>query len=569
MGVRRDYDPVALAHALALNEQQRREDPLRYFKCMSWAQERYIVELFAGREVYAHAGNSGGKTAVGIWCDLAPCRGIEEVRGYYLDCGKCGAQSDPRDKHEKCVRCGGELRERRLKIPRFEPPVTWGLGGPTYKLMAVSSLPMIRALLGSWPYQEIRQGNRNTVVTFVIKHERSTGTEPDETWSQLFVFPYDGERPEAARLDGFHCDEPPPPDFLNAFRTRKKATRRLYRGITATPLKRLEWEPILSQFPAELLKVEGGKVRMQWSVYDNTALTPEDLRQIEENMGGMSPEERRARLMGDHTDMGSGSCPFDAGTLDEMEAGCREPKREALRVERETDTSSGRRLQVVSFDLETWFDFEPGDVYFMTADTGKGIKDGKHDPDCFHVWSRRKKALCARVNEYLGGYGLGQAMALVGRRYGYCEADPAVTGGYGESVLSGLRQAGYQHIAHNQRHDRPGRWMQRLGFHESPTSNAEWFGAMESALKTRGVTILSRDVVRCLKDLIKDETGKILGGPGYHDEDWVCAGRAVYKLGFGSADGPRVMAPQPGTIGGLLDMVRRSRRQAVGVPERW
>ena len=564
------YDFEALAHAMAVADAERRSFPLKNFGCRSWAQEKYIRSVLSGLDTYWHSGNGSGKSLGSVALDTAILTGLSELGGYYLRCPRCVKDFDPREHPAECPKCRAELVRTVIEIPVLRPPVSWGLGVPTYKIAAGSTLPMIRFLLGKHPHVELRQGNRNTVTQIMVRHALSDSLEePDETWSTLFVLPYDGERPEGLRLDGGHCDEPPPEDFLDALRTRKKAARRLYLGISATPIKSAEWMPIRSQYPDELLTPENGRIRIQSSVYDNTALTGEDIAEIEKNLAHRRPAVRLARLMGEHTN-DDGDNPFDPDVLAEMLEKCREPKVEEVRIEREVDTSDGRRLRPMLVRVESWLEPDETDVFFITADIGKGIRDGKHDPCCLHVWSRRRRTLAARVNEYLGGYGLAQIAARLARKYGNCEVDPPTAGGYGEAFLSGLRQAGYYRIAHNKRHDRPGSWMQRLGFTESRSSNAEWFGAMEAAFSTRSVTIWSKDAVRTLMDLVKDENGKIEAGPGHHDEDWVCAGRAVYKLSFdtGKKREWKENDPRAG-VNRLLRMLRRDEARASIPVERW
>lgn len=561
----------AFAFALEASRAAREADPLKHYRCMSWAQERYIKEMYVGLlDTYWHSGNNGGKTMGGTFCDLAACRGITSVTGYYRECARCHADNDPREHPVKCGKCGGALRDKRIVLPQLKPPVSWGVGVPSYKVFAGSGLPMIRALLGTWPCVEIRQGNRNTVTQVLIRHELSKSkSEPDETWSTMFIFPYDGEMPEGVRLDGYRCDEPPPAHFLDALRTRKKAGKPMRAGITATPMERTVWEPILSQYPAELLKPEGRRFRIQSSVYDNAALTAADIREIEQNLKGRPKSVVRARLMGDHEDF-SGDCPFDLATLDAWEKACEEPRRVRVQVQREVDSDGARRIMMVPVMLEFWEPHDPQDFYLVVGDPGKGIRDGKHDPDCAHVWSRRKRKLVARMNDHIGGYALGHIMAIFGQRYGNAPVHPAVTGGYGESVLNGLRSAGYHYIGRERREVKPGQWSSRLGFWESLTSNNEWKEAVEDAIASRSVTIPSLDVVRCLKNLVVDENGKVLGGGGHHDEDWVCAGRAIYLL----ADRAMRPADPPapvGTLEWLHQQAQKARRAPAfgGVPERW
>jgi len=527
-----------VALRLQLHDEDRRANPLRYFRLMSWAQEK-LVETCGRAEVYWHSSNLSGKTTAGCALDLAFLMGLPGLHA---------------------------MDGRLIKIPVLRPPVTWALGVPSYKIAAGSSLLALRALLGAHPHVEQSQGGKDMVTSILIKHARSRSDEPDETWSKLFVFPYDGTEPEGVRLDGWHCDEPPPPRFLDALRTRKKAGHRLYGYITATPIDFQTWGPILKQYPDEMLKIEHGRMRMQSAVYDNKALTPEDIRQLEESLRD-SPL-RNARLLGEHVDA-SGACPFDAGALDDMVRSAQTPKRiDEITVEREVDVGGpgygSRVLRQIRCRVEVWDDYEAGDSYLIVCDPGKGIKDSRHDPDCAHVWSRRRKKLVARFNEYVGGFGLGGLCARLGRRYGSAEVDPAVTGGYGEAVLAGLRHAGYGNIARNDKEAAPGVVAGLFGFTENREQRNAWRLAMEEAVAGRLVTIPSRDVLACLKTIVIDDKGKILEGPR-HDEDWVCAGRAVWRL----LRQPNSGAARRETMADMFARLKFAQHKRKGVQEVW
>lgn len=560
------------ATALELHTQRREDFPLRYFRCMSWAQEQWIRSMFIGLlDTYWHSGNAGGKTAGGTFTDLAACCGIDHVVGYYRVCPEHGLL-DPRDHPLHCPTCGAPLADNRIALPVIKPPVTWGIGFPSYKLFATSGLPMVRHLLGKWPHVEAHQGNRNTVTQFFIRHRDSKSTDqPDETWSTLFTFPYDGEQPESARLDGWRCDEPPPAEFLDALRMRVRKGRPLRGGITATPLARSTWEPILSQYPDAPLAADAGRIRIQSSVFDNLALTDGEKADIIQRLNRRPKSVQRARLYGDHQDM-SGDCPFDLNILEEMEAACTPPMRiDRIPIQRKVEGEHSQDRVVVTVEFHVWDDYQPGDRCFITADVGKGIRDGKHDPDCCHVWSERRRKLLGYVNAPIGGYGLGRLLAMLAPRYGNAMVDPAVTGGYGEAVLDGIHDGNYWLISREQRESAPGKRSSRLGFWESRTANNEWREAVETALALRNVTIPARDVIVCLKNLVVGESGeKIKGGKGSHDEHWVCAGRAIFRLGAGHQyqpllDSNAIRAP----ISALQTLIERARVRMERPEERW
>jgi hypothetical protein len=228
--------------------------------------------------------------------------------------------------------------------------------------------------------------------------------------------------------------------------------------------------------------------------------------------------------------------------------------------------------------LEVWAEHDPRDAYFGVIDVGKGIDDGKHDPDCLQVWSRRRRMLVARYNGYLGGLGIATLAAEVGQRYGMARLYPLVTGGYGEIVLSTLGRIGYRKIAYKERPDRPGVWQTTLGVNETAALRASWVEAMQSALAENSLTILSREVLESFRGLVVDESGKVLAGPEYHDEDWSCGGYAAWILAQASAGMAPICMETPAERSVREDLARvRAMREFMSpasmddleVPERW
>lgn len=469
--------------------------------------ESYWRAVEAGLDTYLHGANLSAKSRGGGAYDLAKCVGLDRLLAF---------DGTP------------------IPISVLRPPVRWGLGVETYKLAGPGPLDAIRTLLGDWPHKENAQDH-----TFTIKH---LAARDESEWSVLYVYPYDGPPPESGRLDGVRMDEPPPVRHLDALWTRWKLGRRLYRSITATPIDRRTWYPIRSLYPDALDVSQGGRIRIQSALWDNWMLPEWQVEEIKrqfrwgERDAKGRPLWRRiaaARLLGEHVDdTGSGAFEHLDEQLERWLARARDPHEVRVKVQREQDTEDGRVLVEIACTVEILHKYDASDVYVITADTGKGIADGKHDPDCAHVYALRAKKLVARVNDYLGGYGLGQLLALLARRYGNALVDPAVTGGYGEAVLSGLRQAGYGRIFHQQTVTKPGDQRVQLGHTETETLRNECIGALEWALGGDAVLIESKAVIQCLRDCVKDERGKIVGGPasGWHDEDLICAGRGCWHI---------------------------------------
>jgi len=475
--------------ALLAGEQERRRDPIAFWKCSSWAQELFIRSVVRCISVYGHAGNRAGKTEVGCVLDL----GFTQGRPFLLD-----QLGDP------------------IALPVLKPPVVWALGVKSYKLGGAASIQTLRTLLGEWDYREEHAGAPDNVSLFRIRHLKARN---ESEWSRLYVFPYDGPDPEGPGLDGWHCDEPPPPSFLETLRFRKRRGRDLRGYITGTPLNKHArngkpgWAPILEQYPAELAKEVEGRMRLQWSSQDNNALTEADKRVLREEAAKLG-KIGLARLNGDHVD-DTGGGPWPRVDWDAWLADCVPPIRvERMTVQGERDDASGRKLVPVSFDLQVYEDPQAGDLYYIPGDPAKGMKDGVHNPDGIHVWSRRRRKLCARVNEHLGGWALAEAMSKLHERYNEGLCDPLQTGGYGGVTLSVLRQRGVRNIANTFRETDRGAKAGSLGSTETVAFREGGLDYIEQMLMTRSGTIPSEEVVRCLMSCIVDSAGKIIAGPG-------------------------------------------------------
>ena len=308
-----------------------------------------------------------------------------------------------------------------------------------------------------------------------------------------------------------------------------------------TPIDSREWEPIKKQYPEPLLTIVKGRARIQASVYENKFLhlrdcpgyhgagncgcsCPDILKAEEKNEGSLW---RKARLLGEHVNA-EGSNPFDHGTLQRWLDSCREPdQRITLTVNAERDKPSGRVTIPVSCTFDVWGEIDPHDVYIVLVDPARGISDGKHDPDGLHVWSRRRRAQVGRVNDYLGGWGLGLAAVEAGKAFNNAKIYVLRGGGYGESVFSAIRTANYPYIGHLPASSKTRHTFTQLGVAETHDARAEAMTAIQDAMVQGSATINSADTVKCLMRCIVDEAGKIVGKPGDHDEDLVLTGYAL------------------------------------------
>ena len=488
----------------------RRADPLAHWRCSSPGQEDYIRYVARGIEPYAHGGNGCGKSNGGGALDLAFCEGRSSL----------------------AARDGTPI-----PLPVIEPPVHWLLGGKSYKLRALGPVQALRDLLGDWPHEEGPIKADNCPGVFHIKHRLARNRSE---WSQLFILPYEGESPEGPRVDGWRADEIPPVEFLGAFRSRMKAGRRLYGGITATPIDKREWEPVLAQFPRQVNVVENGRVRLQWSVFDNRAMPAWQLADYAQRARG-DPWER-ARLYGDHVNV-AGGCPWPADLLAQRMSRTREPLTvERVTIQAERTDAGGKHLIEVYANVKVWEKPIPGDPYYMVGDPAKGIVGGNRDPDGFLMRNRRTRSYVAELESYVGGWGLGNLMITMGKRYNNALADPLTTGGYAESLLTALRVGGYRNLTHSRIETTPGTWEDRVGTVETHEMRGKMVGAVEQMLLTDSGDIPSARAIQTLMDCIVDETGKVLAKGKKHDELLACLGRSEVYLNQWAAPKPRDLA---------------------------
>lgn len=483
-----------------------RADPLAYWKCRSWVQRALLSCWLLFKElveVYWHAGNSGGKTSGGAVLALALLQRREEVDG--------------------------------IRLPTMPAQVYGALLVHSYKQATLSSIKALRELLGDWPHHEAPASDDCPGVIYIKQH----GCQSDDRskWSRLLVFPRDGEIPDGLRLHLAWADEPPDEKMWRELRFRGISGLRYFRFITATPKLKKFWGWLLGDYEKSVGKepgteqdwqqgVKNDRLRLESSIYDNKALTPGDLRRAEKD--AENDPEKEARLWGKHVDA-TGKNPWSYAVLARWRARCEDPKTERLVIQAEKDNGAGKMLTEIACELQVWDAPDFLDSYYIPLDPAKGIDK---DPDGLHVWSIRKNRLVARLNASIGGFGLGMAAAILARRYNNALVDPAVTGGYGETVLTGLRVSEYWNVNRQEFFDRETKeWASRLGYNEDQAFAARIRGAIDRAILTDSCEIPSADVISCMMHCQFDENGKIVGEYKYPDEDLVLAGAAQVFIG--------------------------------------
>lgn len=485
----RDY--LAFQHAITLLD----ADPLAQFRCTSEVQRDYLRNQ-GHAEVYLHSGNKFGKSTIGIAFDIAMCQGRDELDG--------------------------------IRLPRVPMPCRWGLFVPDYPSHLTSTQPIIEALVGDWPHKFERHG---AVITAVrIKPIGWANDDPD-SWSLLKVYSCENRRSGVgARLYGAHFDEPPPIEILREVRKAGEAATVFPVGITATPLKRSQWQPLREDYPDPEVnegRIVNGYLRLRGESFDNTALTERDKRELLRIYANDPLKD--ARLHGYEINT-EGSSPFRRHYA-ELTRWLTEAKAGELRewaVTREVSGAEGKRLVSERVEVEVHEEPVEGHVYRVVADPSLGIDDGEHDPGGLVVFDMTARCDVAAYRGFIGEFGLGVLAAGLGRYYREAMVDGDTTGGYGSAFLSGLRAAKYQRIV-NTSSGKDGLERTHLGFVINAATRAQFMDAMNEALlaSKEGAPYLrlrTRWVLSDLVDLVLKD-GKPVTGSGMHDEGFICAGR--------------------------------------------
>jgi hypothetical protein len=503
-----------LAPYIAASELSRwKRDPIAAFTFKNPIQ-RTLVANIAKAEIYLHAANLAGKTTGGAALGVALARGCESLDG--------------------------------VSLPTIEMPATGALVVGSYKQAVESSFAAYRRLIGEWPSHEAMiLSSMDYVGIFYIKPD---GWRSDDykTWSRIYVFTHDGEMPEGLRLDFVHADEPPPIQMWRALRFRFKAERNFYAWITATPIHENEWGPFMQEeeFLHSLGQIRKGKLRLQSSIYDNSALVPMDIERAER--AAATDPHGRARLFGEHVDI-SGSCPFDQDGLRRMRESCRPPEREIISVSTKRPEAIGDTVQI-ALPISVWGERDDRDSYYLTADLASGIRSPTTDPLCIHVWARLARRLVVTYLGYVHPFGLGWLAADLARRYttpiSHCKIDPERNAGYIDQFLEGMHANGYYAVEYD--HSRTGK-ATRIGYVQTESTRQNLVLAWQRSIMNNDCIIESEEVISCLANCIVDGEGLVRARHGYHDEHMICGGRALDILNVKGARRPR--DPKPDDLG--------------------
>lgn len=532
------YSDLARARGLlGASSHRRRSDPLSFFEFKN-PKLRELVERIGEAEFYVHAANSAGKTTIGAALAIALLRGEDALAG--------------------------------VPLPRLKFPVLGALCVPSYKQAGPTTIAKLRSLLGLWPNHEAMvSGALEYVGMILVKHRRSTSNDKDrEDWSRLYLFPHDGEIPEGPRFGFVWADEPAPRRTWEALRFRFPGEGWPFLAYTtATPIERFktngsgwDWYMGEDEFGPCLGRVVNGKIRLQTSIYDNTALHASDIEQAER--AASSSAWGKARLLGEHVDA-SGDFPWAElmDVLDRWEGRCFAGEKETIIVRQPRDLGNDRHVQEVSAEVELWSPWDPADVYLLVNDLAAGIRPadktrpdpkGIKDPLGMQLWSRRHRKLVGRYNGYLHPTGLGWLAAEMSCRYSQAPIDFENNAGWGDPFLAGVsdwkranpkRRCGV--IRRDHQIGKPDSEESALGWNTNENSRSDFMEAIRVALINDSCAIYSREVVSCLKHCVVDDRGKFVAGPGSHDEDLILAGRALHLIQSRPVDEKRVPRVPP------------------------
>lgn len=365
--------------------------------------------------------------------------------------------------------------------------------------------------IGDWPHHIAYSNSGLGHVGFIYVKPNGNVSDDHKTWSKIMFLSEDGEFPVGLRLDWIHADEPPLENVWRELLIRGKANKPFIRFITATPLKRSDWEWIRKEFMGCEERSNKGRVEIRWSIYDNEALSRSHIASLEQSME--NDPLRDARLRGDYIDT-SGMCPFDYRALQAWRKQARPPTR--------TEIVDGARFHE---KLEVWDEPDPNEQYMVLMDPSAGVEGA--DRCGLWVVARKRRAGVARFFGYLSAYDLGVLGRRLCERYNKGMAVPEMNGGYGEALLIGLD--GWRNIYFGEHYDKiNGTRANRIGWYTTQTSKGTIVTALQRACKADDFYIPSDEAIESLMAVVMDDQQKIIRNPGQNHEDMILLGLAAH-----------------------------------------
>ena len=383
---------------------------------------------------------------------------------------------------------------------------------------------------------------------------------------------------QGARVHSVHFDEMGKMSVLREVRARRIANHELYKVTTATPEYRHEWEEMLEDFSGCLLRPVRGRVRVQWSVDDNRALTLDDIARRKQDYlkgDGSKSDLYDARVAGEHVDMADAN-PFPRAPLLKMLDGCQRGRLESLVLRGEPKQPwepDYRDILPAKAQVERWLPYNPDHSYLLTGDPSRGVDDPTHDPCELQVWDWTEVMLVCRfgMRAKSGGFLDEDSLAILadilGRQYGNALVDGEVANGRGEQFFLSLRKLRYPNLARDDKSTSPGVVREQYGWTASQTANGEIVNAIIKGLNDDSFLCFSQDVVQQLLDVREDNEGrpsKVRKGARHHREAMICAGRALHWIQ--SKPAPNVIRARAET--GLEATLRKEFGRPVEIPNR-
>ena len=483
-----------------------KQDPISAFRCSSdFPGQREFLTYLRSAEVYARTGNQAGKTTVGAVAAVALARGLTHVDG--------------------------------VEMPVLATPNTGALLIKSKHQGVESAVKALIEQIGDHPHHIAYSNSGLGYAGYIyIKPDRSESRD-HKSWSKILVLTEDGEFPVGLRLDFVWADEPPSEGVWRELRKRGRANRPFVRFITATPLKREDWEWLRKEYKGCERKIRSRRIEVRWAIYDNKALGPEHLKSLEDDLENDPLKD--AVLAGDYVDT-SGMCPFDYKALQRVWLPrCKPP------------------MRVDDDGVEYWLEPVRDDSYLVLLDPSSGVEGG--DRCGMWVVSRSTRVGVARFFGYKSAYELGVLGRKTAIRYNMAMVVPEMNGGYGEAVIIGLH--GYRNLYFGTHVDKvSGQKQNRIGWFTSMTSKGTIITALQKAIKADDLIVYSQEAVESLMAVIMDEQQKLVRPPNTNHEDMILLGLA----GHITEQVPmrREAAPDPLRIPTVKDLLRRS----MGLP---
>lgn len=499
-------------------EEARNADPMAHFTIVHQGrrhegQHTLILNVSRGVESYARTPNIGGKTWVGGGIAVTCARGSRQLAGIPMP-----------------------LRGRTVGA----------ILSQSWPQQIEAAQKAVLALIGTYPHRVFYNRQVPEAIQLILVKPEGWHSDDPKTWSRIW---FHVNRIPGGRLNWIWADEPPDMEAWREARNRGIPGQPFLSWITATPIKRPEWEPLKRDFELAQGVVVGGRIEIRWGLRDNVFLSEEDIRrQYEKNEGD---PEAEARLNGEYVDA-SGDCPFPAAALRRMADQCKPPELVERRIWTEFESVDGRQRVPLMLTFERFYPVEYDESYYLDIDPSLGINKPDHDPGGVHLYSRIRPRLIARYHGYQTPYALGWLGATICADYR--PDDPAyfdveMNNGYGDTCIRAAREFGHTRFMFEPHEDRlTGEIENRIGWTTTTTNRGSFIGGVQRILQDGSIIVRSSGVVDTLRAVREQPNRRRIEGS--RDEDMILLGRAAVTLPI---LGVPIAKPAPG----FLEQVER------------